>query len=119
MAQTTTITLLPQTVYSGFAPITIVGNAQPAASYYLGNKDLQTVAIKLTSVTGNIVVEASLATTPSISDWFTVFTLNANLQSNVNSTTSTFSNIVGNFVHLRASVQDFTTGTIDHVKVSY
>ena len=66
MSQTTTLILLPQTTYlnpGNGAPYTVVGNSQPAAAYYLGNKDLQTVNIKATALTGNMgtpVVKAEL-----------------------------------------------------------
>ena len=44
MSQTTTLILLPQTTYDGGGTAnvyTVVGNSQPAAAYYLGNRDLQ------------------------------------------------------------------------------
>lgn len=121
MSQANTLTLLPQTVYSSTPnPVyTVVGNAQPAAAYYLGNQDLQTVSMKLTSVTGNILIEATLATTPVEDDWFNVYTLQANLAANVNSNATLYTNINGNFVHMRARVEDFSTGIVNFVKLSY
>lgn len=122
MSQSTTLILLPQTTHSsgsGNAVYTVTGNAQPAAAYYLGNKDLQTVNINLNSVTGNIVIEASLATTPESGDWFRVYELVANNTSNVNSNASVYTNIDGNFVHMRAKVVDFSTGIVNFIKLSY
>ena len=60
MPQSTTLQLLPETVYinpGNGAPYTVTGNSQPAAAYYLGNRDLQTVNTKLTNCTGNIVID--------------------------------------------------------------
>lgn len=122
MSQSTTLILLPQTVYSsgaGNAVYTVTGNTQPAAAYYLGNKDLQTVNINLNSVTGNIVIEASLATIPEDTDWFRVYELAANNAANVNANSSVYTNINGNFVHIRAKVEDFANGIVNFVKVSY
>lgn len=121
MSQTTTLVLLPQTVYSGLIgpSYTVTGNSQPAAAYYLSNQDMQTVNIKLTGVTGNILIEASLSTTPTDSDWFNVFTLEANNMSNTNSNASMSTNVVGNFVHMRAKIADFSSGVVNHVRVSY
>ena len=71
MSQTTTLILLPQTPYinpGNAVPYTVVGNSQPAAAYYLGNKDLQTVNINLSGVTGNIIIEATLANPPQDND---------------------------------------------------
>lgn len=121
MAQTTTLVLLPQTTFTGVIGqgINVIGDTKPAASFYLGNSDLQTVNIKLTAATGNIVIQGTLVTMPVNDDWFDVYTLEANVSANVNSTISTFANITGNFVHIRATVRDFSQGQIDHIKLSY
>jgi hypothetical protein len=128
MSQATTLILLPETSYvnpGNGAPYTVTGNSQPAAAYYLGNRDLQTVNTKLSNCTGNIVIEASLATTPTSSDWFKVYELvaNANATSNsapqLASNASVYTNIQGNFVYMRAKVVDFRGGIVEHVKLSY
>jgi hypothetical protein len=122
MSQATTLILLPQTTYDGGGTAnvyTVIGNAQPAAAYYLGNRDLQTINIKLSQVTGNIVIEASLSTSPGDSDWFKVYELQANNTSNVNANASTYSNLEGNFVYVRAKVEGFANGIVNFIKVSY
>lgn len=107
------------------APYTVTANSQPAAAYYLGNKDLQTVNIKLTEVTGNIIVQATLATTPTENDWFNVYRLEANANATPNSApqlasnASVYTNIEGNFVRMRAKVQGFNNGTVNFIKLSY
>lgn len=122
MSQTTTLILLPQTTWvntGNSAVYTVTGASQPAAAYYLGNKDLQTVNVKLSGVTGNIVIEASLATTPTSDDWFKVYELEANANANVNSNASTYYNVEGNFVYMRAKIEDFSSGIVQFVKLSY
>ncbi len=122
MSQSTTLILLPQTTYDGGGTAnvyTVTGTAQPAAAYYLGNRDLQTINIKLSQVTGNIVIEASLSTSPGDSDWFKVYELQANNTSNVNANASTYSNLEGNFVYVRAKVEGFANGIVNFIKVSY
>lgn len=128
MSQATTLVLLPQTAYinpGNGASYTVTGNSQPAAAFYLGNRDLQTVNLNLNNVTGNIVVEASLATTPSVNDWFKVYELEANANATPNtapqiaSNASIFTNIEGNFVFMRAKVVDFHGGVVQFVKLSY
>ena len=128
MSQTTTLILLPETAYvnpGNNASYTVTGNSQPAAAYYLGNRDLQTVNTKLSNVTGNIVIEATLATTPTSTDWFNVYTLEANVNAAANSApkiasnTSSYTNIEGNFVYIRAKIEDFAAGTLSFVKLSY
>lgn len=128
MSQVTTLILMPQTTYlnpGNGAPYTVTGNSQPAAAYYLGNQDLQTVNIGLTSCTGNIVIEASLASAPSSTDWFRVYELeaNANAASNsapqIASNAKVYSNIEGNFVYVRAKIEDFQGGVVNYIKISY
>jgi hypothetical protein len=128
MSQTTTLILLPQTVYlnpGNNAPYTVTGDSQPGASYIITPRSLQTVNINLTNCTGNITIEASLATNPDNTDWFKVYELeaNANAASNsapqIASNASVYTNIDGNFVYMRAKVVDFNGGVVNFVKLSY
>lgn len=128
MSQATTLILLPQTAYQNpgnGAPYTVTGNSQPAAAYYLGNQDLQTVTYSLTQCVGNIVIEATLATQPTSSDWFKVFELVANTNAPANSAPQIasnsvgYTNIEGNFVYVRAKIENFSNGGVNFVKVSY
>lgn len=128
MSQQTTLILFPQTAYinpGNGAPYTVTSNSQPAAAYYLGNRDLQTVNISLTNCTGNIVIEATLAASPADIDWFRVFELEANANAVANSAPQIasnarmYTNIDGNFVYMRAKVEDFQGGGVNFVKLSY
>jgi hypothetical protein len=117
MSQSVTLILFPQTTYDGGGTANVyslTGNSQPAAAYYLGNQDLQTVNYKLTEVTGNIVIQATLAASPSEDDWFEVFKTEC-----ANTTTSTYTNIDGNFVYMRAKIEDFAHGVVQFIKLSY
>ena len=128
MSQSTTLILFPETAYvnpGNGAPYTVTGNSQPAAAFYLGNRDLQTVNTKLSGMTGNIVVEASLATSPVDTDWFKVYEFAANANAIANSApqlasnASVYTNIEGNFVYMRAKIVDFQGGVVQYVKLSY
>lgn len=128
MSQTTTLILLSETTYvnpGNSSPYTVTGSSQPAAAYYLGNQDLQTVNIKLSSCTGNIVLEASLASTPTSNDWFKVYELVANANATANtapqiaSNASVYTNVQGNFVYMRAKVESLQGGTVQFIKLSY
>ena len=117
MSQSTILILLPQTTYNGGGTAnvyTVTGNSQPAAGYYLGNQDLQTVNYRMTECTGNLVIEASLAASPTDNDWFQVYSFEANA-----SNTTTYTNVEGNFVYLRAKLEDFSQGILNYVKLSY
>ena len=128
MSQQTTLILLPQTVYrnpGNGAPYTVVGDTQPAAAYYLGNRDLQTVNISLSNCSGNIVLEATLASAPTDTDWFKVYELEANANAAANSAPQIasnarmYTNVEGNFVYMRAKIEDFNGGSVNYVKLSY
>jgi hypothetical protein len=128
MSQNTTLILLPQTSYlnpGNGASYTVTGSSQPAAAYILGNRDLQTVSLSATNLTGNIVIEASLASTPTDNDWFKVYELEANANAASNSApqlasnASMYTNVTGNFVFMRAKIKDFAGGGVSYVKLSY
>ena len=112
MAQTTTLILLPQTPQTSGVPIT--GERVPAASYYLGNSNLQTLTWILADVSAYISFEATLAESPSADDWFEVHSISA-----TTFTTTDYYNLQGNFVWLRVIVTDFSNGIIQSIKVSY
>jgi hypothetical protein len=128
MSQTTTLILLPQTTYinpGNNSPYTVTGDSQPGASYIITPRSLQTVNINVTNCTGNITIEASLATSPSSTDWFKVYELEANANAAANSApqiasnASVYTNIDGYFVYMRAKVVDFNGGVVNFVKLSY
>lgn len=128
MSQATILVLLPETAYlnpGNGAHYTVTGNSQPAAAYYLGNQDLQTVNLKLSNVTGNIVIQATLNSNVANAEWFDVYQLEANANASPNtapkfaSNASMYTNIEGNFVYLRAKVEDFAGGIVQFVKLSY
>ena len=122
MSQSTILTLLPQTTYQNDGTgnaYSVTGNSIQAAGYILGGQDLQTLTYNFSEVTGNLVIEGTLASTPVDDDWFKVFETRANNASNVNSNTNTYTNITGNFTYMRAKLENFKNGTVQHVKVSY
>ena len=128
MSQQTTLILFPQTTYDGGGTAQIyslTSNAQPAAAYYLGNEDLQTVNIKATNFTGNIIIEATLSANSSTNEYFKVYELEANANAStdsipyLNSNASMYTNIEGNFVYIRAKIQNFAGGIVNFVKLSY
>lgn len=113
MSQPVTITLVAQTPSTGQNTL-ITSDKYPAAGYYLSKKDFQTFTWNLTSVTGILTFQATLAEDPGADDWFVVHTVNAS-----SSTQNSYVNITGNFVWVRAVVNNFSHGTIQHIKVSY
>lgn len=117
MAQSSTLILLPQTVYNGGGTAnvyTVTGEKYPAAAYYLGNKNLQTITYSFTNVTGTMEVEATLSDNPGEGDWFKVYELAVDSE-----TVVSYQNITGNFVYIRAKIKDFSNGTVQYIKITY
>jgi len=122
MPQSTILILLPETRYHNDGtntPYDVTGNSVQAAAYHLGNQDLQTVSYSFSEVTGNLVIEASLATDPGAGDWFKVYEISANNQANTNANLNSYTNLTGNYVYMRAKIKDFEHGVVNFVKVSY
>jgi hypothetical protein len=116
MSQTTTVILLPQTAYNVINKSSFIGQKQPAAGYHQGSRNLQTMTWKLTGFSGILRIQASLSETPTEADWFEVYKIDA-VPGPL--TQTSFHNLTGNFVWLRASINLFTGGVIQHLKVSY
>lgn len=125
MAQATVAILIPQTNYVGSNPLSIVGDRQQAAAYYLANSNLQTITWNVgsnvngntpTYFVGNVSIQASLATDPGAFDWFDVYTLP--IESSA-TTQSGYYNLAGNYVWLRAVVTQWTAGPIQAIAASY
>lgn len=121
--KTTTLQLLPTTSYgtpSGNydgSSQDWSGDRQQAANYYGGFGGLQTIAYYLTNFQGEIKIEATLQSDPTVdADWFLV----SDYDTGSSQVTENFArNIVGNFTWIRATVIDFQAGTINRVTMSY
>ena len=122
MPQVTIVTLLAQRNFPGpvGSAYTWVGDPQKAAAYYLANRDLQTISWSTgdgghtpsATFSGNITIQASLATTPGAHDWFDVYNIPTSDEQG-------YHNLNGNYIWLRARVTDWTQGVINVVRASY
>ena len=122
MAQSTILTLIPETSFDGENYI-VTSEQFPASGYYLSNKDLQTVSWSVTqNMIGLLSIEATLVDDPADEDWFTVHseTFDSEINANAGGTPILgYSNIRGNFIYIRAKFVGFTQGMINHVKMVY
>lgn len=83
--------------------------------YYGYTDGLHTVSYQLTNFQGTIGFQASLATTPTESDWFNLTSSQITGNANAAITGTSFANFSGNFVWVRAAVINFTAGAINKV----
>jgi hypothetical protein len=122
MTTYSTVTMLDNVVY-GTASGNYDGssqnwysNAVPAANYYAGNGNLQTIRYELTGFVGVITIEATLNDLPEQAQWFEISVRGDGITPDSGVTTST---VTGNFSWVRARVDGFDAGTISTVSVLY
>jgi hypothetical protein len=117
-----TQTLLSNVVY-GTASGNYDGSSQlfysdavPAANYYGGQGALQTITYRVENFVGTIVIEASLNDSTEQAQWFEVNTYGdgSTIYNDYHPV-----NVTGNFVWLRARVDQFDQGTIQFVTAAY
>lgn len=86
----------------------------PGDGYYGYTDGLHTISYNLIGFVGTIGFQASLATSPTNTDWFDI--PDTQIGDNVNPLTiATYKNFSGNFVWVRAAITSFTAGTINKV----
>jgi|688.fasta_scaffold33202_7 hypothetical protein len=134
MATTTTLTMIPLTIYGEASgnydgsSLDWHGDPVRAANYYQGQGHIQTVEISTTDFQGSIIIYATLDTwyndpnypfdpaTPTTINWFEIFRYDNLI---VPLTDYKLTSFQGNFTWLQARVDDFTAGRINTVKVMY
>lgn len=124
--------ILSATTYDG-STTTVTGEKFKGDGYYSRADGLHTVAWKITGFTGTIKMQGSLAADPTNNDWFDVelgstsasFSIDTtgsaspdNISSVVYSTATTTNaayNFTGNFMWVRAVIENFSAGTVNSV----
>ena len=82
-----------------------------AANYY-SSSDTQTVMYSVINFIGNINIQGTLVDNPSDNDWTTLFSIGP--------TDTVGARVVnGKFCKIRATVTNFTQGTINDIRVTY
>lgn len=120
MARNTAI-LIPSTTFGS-----VVGNYDGSSTSFSGEQfrgdgyygytdGLHTVAYFVDGFVGVIRIQATLASEPTEDDWFDVEGTVYGDGSTVISTPVTY-NFTGNFVWIRATVTDFSAGTINKIQ---
>ena len=96
---------------------TIVGEKYRGDGYYGRTDGLHTVAYYLNGFVGEIKIQATLVLDPAETDWFTVDDTEIGDASTV-LTENSYRNFTGNFVWIRAVVENFSAGNIKKITYS-
>lgn len=108
--------LIPSTTHAAnLNPDTITGEKFKGAGFYGMGCGLHTASYQVSSFTGSIKIQASLASDPQNEDWFDVTGTDYLA---LNSTQVYITNFTGNFVWVRAVV-NYTAGTINQILVNF
>ena len=106
--------ILSQNTHPGDSTVTTVTGENFKGDGYYGSSDgIHTVQYDYSGFTGTITIQATLATTPTASDWFDVDTVTV-----ANLTEVKYANFTGNFVYIRAKVV-YTDGTINSIRMNH
>lgn len=89
--------------------------------YYGRSDGFHTVQYNLTGLLGAIVVQGTLASTPTDEDWVTLpLTTHESVIGDDNSRTGSFIyNFTGNFVWVRINVSNWTDGTVKSILLNH
>ena len=92
---------------------TVTGENFKGDGYYGRSDGVHTVQYDYAGLTGTITIQATLATTPTDSDWFDVDVVTVSNQPEVK-----YANFTGNFVYIRAKLV-YTDGTINSIRMNH
>jgi len=90
-------------------------DAAQAVGFYQGQGSIQTVLINVADFAGSIITQATLSNNPESAAWFDIDTL----ATDTNTTEIRSVSTPGNFVWIRVKIQDFESGTINSVTLTY
>lgn len=131
-----TSTVLINYPNTGTSALTYLSDKIKGDGYFGGSDGNHTIQIQLTNFLGKLEMQASLASEPVSTDWFTI-PLSSNLGVDTtgligaittSSTTITYNtattniksyNFTGNFVWVRGKIFEFTQGTVNSIKYNH
>lgn len=100
---------------------TITGDNYKGDGYYNRSDGFHTVQYNVEGFIGTIVMQATLAVTPTSTDWFTLSTTAHTSASTDNSNASGafMYNFTGNYVWVRVYVSNWTDGNISSIYLNH
>lgn len=113
MPSTSEIILSNKTAADGSSVTTFTGEKFKGDGYYGRSDGFHTVQYDFAGLTGDIIIQATVATEPTDNDWFDVHTYTAQQE-----TATKYHNFTGNFVFIRAKLE-ITDGTVNSIRMNH
>ena len=98
---------------------TVTGEKYKGDGYYGRSDGFHTVQYTLTGFLGTVNIQATLAIDPTDSDWFTVYTQTYTVVNDEGHTGTHLTNFTGNYVWVRAYIENWTDGTVNSIKLNH
>ena len=100
---------------------TLTSDNYKGDGYYGRSDGFHTVQYNLQGFIGTIVMQATLATSPTASDWFTLTNTEHTSadDSSANADGAHIYNFTGNYVWVKANVTNWTDGTISSILLNH
>ena len=99
---------------------TLVGEAFKGDGYYNRTDGMHTIQYTVTDFIGSIVIEATLVADPTEDDWFPVQSHHFDIDEFGDSISGSYiSNFTGNYVWVRAVLEDWSDGTLNSILMNH
>lgn len=121
MSATSEIILSAQTHPGESTTLSVTGEQFRGDGFYSRADGFHTVQYNLNGFVGTVSIQATLASTPADSDWFTVNgTTITSVDENSQYYTGSFVfNFTGNFIWVRAVVTNWTDGSVNSILLNH
>jgi len=111
--------ILSQTSHSGDSSTeTVVGEKFKGDGFYGRSDGIHTVQYAVTAFAGTVTIQATLATEPVDSDWFSVYEQSYPLDGENRTTKSNITNFTGNYVWIRAKIV-YSDGVVNRILLNH
>ena len=98
-----------------------LGEQTKGDGFYGRSDGIHTAQYSVDGFVGNVVIQATLNTDPAEDDWFTVTeSIHTSLSDSSNESSGSFiKNFTGNYVWVRATINNWTDGTVSSVLLNH
>jgi hypothetical protein len=117
-------TILTEQTHPGDSTVeSVTGDKFKGDGYYGRSDGLHTVQYSVLGLKANLSIQATLALDPQEQDWFTVYTKTYDLDGSSEDSSlrsaSEIENFTGNYVWIRATLDNWTDGSVNSIKLNH